>query len=142
MLRAIVVFLGKLYRFVVSLVLVALLAVAAWFMWHLYEDEKLQNRFLKEGQVVEVEVTEVDWSRHSFRDTWGNSNYLTFPYHQKKLHHSLRIRFDLGKFGRPHPAAVSPTTGRISSAAFRTKTGSDGFPINQLEFGQRVQPGA
>ena len=83
MFRDLVVFLGRLYRFFISLVVIAFLTVAAWFMWHFYEDEKLQNRFLKEGQVVEVLVTDVDRSERSFRDRLGNCAYVAFPYHQK-----------------------------------------------------------
>ncbi|GAB3907952.1 hypothetical protein GCM10028803_42650 [Larkinella knui] len=92
MLRAIGIFLGKLYQLVISLVVVAFLAVAAWFVWHLYEEERLQNQFLKDGKVVEVTVSDVDWSRHSYRDMLGNSNYLTFPYQQKT--YQTRYVFD------------------------------------------------
>ena len=92
MLRDLVVFLGKLYRFVVSLIVVALLAAVAWFMWHWYEDERLQNQFLKEGKVVEVKVADVDGTQRSYRDMLGNSRYVTFPYRQKR--YTIRVVFD------------------------------------------------
>ncbi|KAA9346403.1 hypothetical protein [Larkinella humicola] len=92
MLRELVVFLGKLYRLVVSLMVVALLAAVAWWFWHLYEDERLQNQFLKEGNVVEVQVAGVDATQRSYRDMLGNSRYITFPYRQKS--YTIRVVFD------------------------------------------------
>ncbi|RRB01183.1 hypothetical protein [Larkinella rosea] len=83
MLRDVFAFLGKLYQLLVSLVLVALLSVGAWAMWHFYEEERLQNQFLKEGKVVEVQISDTDISQRSWRDILGNVTYITFPYQHK-----------------------------------------------------------
>ncbi|GAB3917931.1 hypothetical protein [Larkinella terrae] len=83
MLREVFVFLGKLYRFFISLVLIALLSGFAWVLWHFYEDERVQSQFLREGKVVEVRVADIDVSRRSWRDIFGNVTYVTVPYRQK-----------------------------------------------------------
>lgn len=83
MLRDLFNFLGRLYNLVVSLILMALLAGATWLMWHFYQEEKLQNLFLEEGQRVQVQITEVDLAQRSWRDVFGNATYIKFPYQQK-----------------------------------------------------------
>ncbi|GAB3340436.1 hypothetical protein GCM10027299_53840 [Larkinella ripae] len=97
MLREIFVFLGKLYRFFISLLLIALLGIAAWAMWQFFVDERRQNEFLKEGKEVEVQVADIDLSHHSWRDVFGNAVYITFPYHQKN--YTIRVVRDTSWVG-------------------------------------------
>lgn len=81
--RSALTFVRKLYQLIASLVLIGILSVGAWFLWHAYEDERLQNLFLEEGQIVEVTVAESDYTQRSWRDMLGNVLYLRFPYQQK-----------------------------------------------------------
>ncbi|WP_460635453.1 hypothetical protein [Larkinella harenae] len=83
MIRSAITFLGRLYQLIASLALIAILTIAAWFLWHAYEEERLQNLFLKEGQLVEVAVADADYTQRSWRDMVGNTVYLHFSYQQK-----------------------------------------------------------
>ncbi|MFD1144170.1 hypothetical protein ACFQ4C_23800 [Larkinella insperata] len=76
-------FLGRLYSRLVSVILIALLAGATWLLAYFYQEEKLQNLFLKEGQFVQVQVADVDLAQRSWRDAFSNTSYITFPYQQK-----------------------------------------------------------
>jgi len=85
MIRDIFAFLGRLYQGVVSLVLVAVLAVIAWGLWHFYNEARLANRFRREGQPVTVTIEETDWSRRKWQDAVSNSVYVMF-HHNNKLY--------------------------------------------------------
>ncbi|WP_128545895.1 hypothetical protein [Larkinella soli] len=85
-------FLGKLYQIVFALVMIAVSAGAAWLIWYFYEDEKLQNRFIREGKMVQVKVSETTYEQHDWRDRIGNSHYIHFPYQGKT--YTTRYVFD------------------------------------------------
>lgn len=72
--------LGRIYQFMVSLVITALLGLATWVCWGFYEEASLQSRFASEGRLVSVRVSEVSHEQRSWRDVLGNSAYLTVQY--------------------------------------------------------------
>lgn len=94
MFRQITNALGRLYNFVVSLVVALLLGVATWGMWQYYRDVYLQDEFLKRGVPLTVLVTQADQQQRSWRDIFNNSTYLTVSYQGKA--YSCRYVMDSG----------------------------------------------
>ena len=79
--------LGRVYSFIMSLVVAAILAVTTWAFWGLYQDVRLQTQFVKEGQLVSVTVDRAEHEQRTWRDILSNSAYLTFR-HKGKDHTS------------------------------------------------------
>jgi hypothetical protein len=83
MIRAFFTFLGRLYMLVMQIILAVVLGIVTWACWGLYQDEKLANQFLKEGQLVPVKIEDTSNKPLSWRDYLGNVSYLTFHYNRK-----------------------------------------------------------
>ena len=75
--------LGRVYSFIMSLVVAAILAVTTWAFWGLYQDVRLQTEFVKEGQLVSVTVDQAEHQQRTWRDILSNSAYLTFRHKGK-----------------------------------------------------------
>ena len=75
--------LGRVYSFIMSLIVAAILAVTTWALWGLYQEVRLQGEFVKEGQLLSVTVARADHDQRTWRDILGNSAYLTFRYKGK-----------------------------------------------------------
>ncbi|GAB3640186.1 hypothetical protein [Spirosoma arcticum] len=75
--------LGRVYSFVMSLIVAAILGVTTWAFWGLYQDARLQGEFAKEGQLLSVTVDRAEHDQRTWRDILGNSAYLTFRYKGK-----------------------------------------------------------
>ncbi|RAK03276.1 hypothetical protein LX87_01398 [Larkinella arboricola] len=76
-------FLGRLYSLVVTLILIAVIGGATWLMVFFYQEERIQNLFLKEGQLIRVSVADVDFGQRSWLDGVSNACYIRFSYGQK-----------------------------------------------------------
>ena len=79
--------LGRVYSFIMSLAVAAILAVTTWAFWGLYQDVRLQGRFAKEGKLLSVTVDRAEHEQRTWRDILSNSVYLTFR-HQGKYYES------------------------------------------------------
>lgn len=75
--------LGRVYSFIMSLVVAAILVVTTWAFWMLYQDARLQGEFVKEGQLLSVRVDRAEHEQRTWRDMLSNSAYLTFRYKGK-----------------------------------------------------------
>ncbi|MFD2934516.1 hypothetical protein [Spirosoma flavum] len=75
--------LGRLYSFLLSLIISVILGVTTWGFWVIYQDATLQSEFTKEGQLVSVRVEQADQNQRSWRDILSHSTYLTFTYRGK-----------------------------------------------------------
>lgn len=74
---------GRVYSFLMSLIVAAILSVTTWAFWGVYEETKLQNQFAKEGQLLSVTVQQAEHKQRSWRDMLSNSAYLSFRYRGK-----------------------------------------------------------
>ena len=74
---------GRVYSFVISLVVAAILGVTTWACWGLYQEARLQRQFIREGQLLSVTVDQTDHKQRSWRDIFSNSAYLMFNYRGK-----------------------------------------------------------
>jgi len=72
-----------------TLFLTLLVGFAAWASWQLYENERLSQQFVKEGQPVAVQITATDRGNYSWYDQFTNHVYITFKY----LRHSYSTRY-------------------------------------------------
>ncbi|MGA0559897.1 hypothetical protein ACO2Q8_24765 [Larkinella sp. VNQ87] len=150
MLRDLFTFLGRLYRLVASLVLIAILAVAAWLLGYFYQEEHTQNRFLREGRPIEVRLATAELEQRSWRDAFGNVAYVTFPYHQKTymtryvmdtawVGSGDRVRLlyhpELDEFRQQH---AEPKPDRSTSRLIRWSSASDFSTENKLLAGLLV----
>jgi hypothetical protein len=75
--------LGRIYTFIMSVVLAVILGAAIWVCWGFYEEEQLQNEFTKVGKLVSVPVVQANQQQKSWRDILSNSTYLTVRYNGK-----------------------------------------------------------
>ena len=75
--------LGRVYSFIMSLIVAAILAVTTWAFWELYQDAQLQGQFVKEGQLLSVTVERAEHDQRIWRDILSNSTYLTFRHKGK-----------------------------------------------------------
>lgn len=80
MLQKLVNAIGRLYNFVVSLVITVLLGLATWVCWGFYQEASRQSDFAREGQLVSTQVVQVSYQQRSWRDALGSSVYLTVRY--------------------------------------------------------------
>ncbi|MFD2573837.1 hypothetical protein ACFSUS_24585 [Spirosoma soli] len=80
MLRNLFRLLGRVYTAFWALVMTALLAAATWVMWYLYQAERLDSKFAREGQLVKVQIKETDRNPRMFLDQFGNAVYVRFNY--------------------------------------------------------------
>ena len=72
--------LGRAYSHFATLVLTALLAVAALATWRLYQEERLYRQLAARGQAVTVQLTRTDRRPRQVRDVFGRSVYVGFRY--------------------------------------------------------------
>ncbi|QDK80698.1 hypothetical protein EXU85_19630 [Spirosoma sp. KCTC 42546] len=86
---------GRIYNFLLSLIVAGILGVVTWFCWGLYQDSRLQSQFVREGKLISVTVDEANQKQRSWRDILSNSTYLTFSYQGKT--YTTRFVMD-GKF--------------------------------------------
>ena len=70
--------LGRIYSFIISLIVAAILAVTTWAFWELYQDARLQSQFDKEGKLLSVTVDQAQHEQRSWRDIMSNS--VLFDY--------------------------------------------------------------
>ncbi|UFH53293.1 hypothetical protein [Spirosoma sp. KNUC1025] len=89
--------LGRIYSFVMSLIVAAILGVITWAAWVYYQDALLQKQFMQEGQRISVLVDQGEQKQRSWRDVLGNSTYLTFQYKGKA--YTTRFVMDSGYVG-------------------------------------------
>ena len=97
MLQQLVSTLGRVYNFVISLIVAAVLGIVTWGFWQYYQDTRLQNRFVQEGQRISVLVDKGEQKHRSWRDMISNSTYLTFQYKGKA--YTTRFVMDSGYVG-------------------------------------------
>ncbi|GAB2557866.1 hypothetical protein [Spirosoma areae] len=83
MLQKLITATGRVYSFIMSLLIAAILGVTTWAFWGLYEDVQLQGKFVKEGQLVSITVDRAEHEQRTWRDVLSNSAYLTFRYQGK-----------------------------------------------------------
>lgn len=74
---------GRVYSFLVSLVVALILGVCTWVCWGLYQDARIQQTVEKEGQLISLRVSQADHKQRSWQDILGRSAYLTLTYHGK-----------------------------------------------------------
>ncbi|MBD2754383.1 hypothetical protein [Spirosoma validum] len=97
MLKQLLSSLGRIYSFVMSLIITAILCVITWGFWEYYQDARLQKQFMLEGQRISVLVDKGEQKQRSWRDILGNSTYLTFQYRGKA--YTTRFVMDSGYVG-------------------------------------------
>lgn len=97
MVKEIITALGRLYNFVVSLVVALLLGVVTWGMWQYYQDVHLQDEFFKKGVAMTVLIREAEQQQRSWQDYFSNSTYLTVGYKGKS--YTCRYVMDDGYVG-------------------------------------------
>lgn len=76
--------LGRVYFFLTSLVVTAVLCLVTWACWQYYQETRLQNQFAQEGQLVAVTVEHAAQKQLSWRDALSHSTYLTFRHKGKE----------------------------------------------------------
>lgn len=69
---------GRVLRFIGSLILAAIMVVVTWAFWGYYQDITLQKKFTQEGQLRTVTVNQATYNQQSWRDVLTNTAYLTF----------------------------------------------------------------
>ena len=84
MFQKLLIGLGNVYSFVMSLVVAAIFAVTTWAFWGLYQDARLQGEFVKEGQLLSITVDRVERKQRTWQDMLSNSTYLTFRHQGKE----------------------------------------------------------
>lgn len=77
MLKELFTSLGRVYNFLISLIVAVILGFTTWAFWEVYKEALVQREFIKEGQLVSVTVNRADHTQRSWRDILGNSVYLT-----------------------------------------------------------------
>lgn len=97
MLKPLLSSIGKVYNFLIGLIVATILVIATWVFWGQYQELRLQNQFMKEGKLVSVTVEQTSRKHQSWRDIFGNSAYLTFPYQGKT--YTTRFVMDSGYVG-------------------------------------------
>jgi hypothetical protein len=73
--------LGRLYSLLLTLIVVALLSVAAVLTWHFYQQERLASQLSAEGQPLTVQIERTDREPRALWDALGNFVYVGFTYH-------------------------------------------------------------
>jgi hypothetical protein len=74
---------GRLYSFLMSLIVALLLGAATWACWQFYQDTQLQTEFVKEGTLITLRVNQAEQKQRSWRDILSHSTYLTLNYQGK-----------------------------------------------------------
>lgn len=97
MLRQLFSTLGRIYSFIMSLIIAAVMGVVTWAFWGYYQDVRLQKQFTQEGQSLSVLVSRGEQKHRSWRDMISNSTYLTFQYKGKS--YTTRFVMDSGYVG-------------------------------------------
>lgn len=80
MFRKFVTTVGRIYNFIMSVVVAALLTFGTWVCWGFYADAQIQKEFTQEGQRVSVTVVQAEQRQKSWRDIFSNTTYLTVRY--------------------------------------------------------------
>jgi predicted negative regulator of RcsB-dependent stress response len=88
---------GRVYNFLISLIVAIVLGVATWASWGFYQDSRLQSQFAREGKLLSVTVEQASQKQRSWRDIMSNSTYLSFPYQGKT--YTTRFVMDSGYVG-------------------------------------------
>ncbi|CAN5352633.1 hypothetical protein BH09BAC4_BH09BAC4_29880 [soil metagenome] len=88
MLRELFTSVGRIYNFLIMLVVAVILGFTTWAYWEIYQEALLQREFVKEGKLVSVIISQADHTQRSWRDILGNSVYLTVEY--KGNHYTTR----------------------------------------------------
>lgn len=83
MLKELFTSLGRVFNFLISLVVAVILGFTTWAFWGIYQEALVQREFVKEGQLISVTVNQADHKQRSLRDIMGNSVYLTVAYKGK-----------------------------------------------------------
>ncbi len=83
MLQKLFAAIGRLYTFLMSLVVAAILGVTTWGFWGFYQETRLQNQFISEGKLLSVRIQQAEHQQRSWRDMLSNTAYLTFAYRGK-----------------------------------------------------------
>ncbi|SOD81910.1 hypothetical protein [Spirosoma fluviale] len=97
MLGKIATVLGRLYTFLLSLVVALILSVATWGMWQYYQDVRLLDDFSRKARPVTVAITNAEQKQRSWQDVFSNSTYLTVEYQGKA--YPCRFVMDSGYVG-------------------------------------------
>lgn len=97
MLRQLFNTVGRIYSFIMSLIIAAVMGVVTWAFWGYYQDVRLQKQFTQEGQSLSVLVSKGEQKHRSWRDMISNSTYLTFQYKGKS--YTTRFVMDSGYVG-------------------------------------------
>ena len=84
MLKELFTSLGRVFNFLISLVVAVILGFTTWAFWGVYQEALVQREFVKEGQLISVTVNQADHKQRSWRDIMGNSVYLTVEYKGKE----------------------------------------------------------
>ncbi|GAB3786689.1 hypothetical protein GCM10028818_50340 [Spirosoma horti] len=74
---------GRVYSFLVSLVVALILVVCTWLVWGQYRDARIQQAFDTEGQLISLRVSQADHNQRSWQDMLSRSAYLTLSYRGK-----------------------------------------------------------
>ncbi|GAB4038053.1 hypothetical protein [Spirosoma jeollabukense] len=83
MLKELFTSLGRVFNFLIALVVAVILGFTTWACWEIYQEALLQREFVKEGQLISVTINNADHTQRSWRDVLGNSVYLTVEYKGK-----------------------------------------------------------
>lgn len=86
---------GRIYNFLISLIVAVFLCSITWVCWGLYQDSRLQTQFVREGKLRSVTIGEANQQQRSWRDILSNATYLTFSEQGKS--YTTRFVMD-GKF--------------------------------------------
>ncbi len=98
MVQKLVTALGRLYHFLISLIVAVILTVTTWGAWSFYQDAILQDEFMKDGQLVPLLVNQSEQKQRSWRDILSHSTYLTVHYRGKD--YTTRFVMDSGYVGQ------------------------------------------
>ena len=75
--------LSNLYGMLWMLIVSALLGAAAVLVWHFYQEERLQNQLVSDGDQVTVRVERTDRQPRGVLDALSSFVYVGFSYHNK-----------------------------------------------------------